>query len=573
MESDDRTGAPLATKLQPPKFSETSIQVAKGECIAPSPRQTGGIYTPPSWAGPPPSTSYYIEVMKNGSIIDTIENSVAKDHITFGRAPDNDVVLDHPSSSRLHAVLQFQQETGLAYLYDPGSTHGVMVHKKRIPANEYYRLNVGDMFKLGLSSRIYIFGGPNELLPEEGPSRLERALLQAITKRKEREEAIGKAQMQAALQKGGHATVLNVDEDGDDINWRVYAETHRLSEKQQKLADKIRKREARIQNLQNENERIRSKQHSMEDLTSGQLATLARNEEAIEKAMADLEEVEDLLSDAIRDVVHADAGRRKNKKARREEEDYSGGSDGGEDEIVYDKTKRVDVHGRNSAEEFVKDAQALVFDMEALIERKKKVEDLIHKTKGPEQKILTNTETGTDSLDAYMTDQVAAHIRRDALESLEGQLNEVVARIAQTETLLKVADPEGYYSKDGIKRTRNISSLKEKGADEERSADVADVADVKKAQDDAAKKAKARMDARRSEIAAALNQQKQEKKPASSLPFATEEENILEDLALLRDARVGMIGVGQDEDNLDGWQPPEGQKGDGQSFLNQKYGY
>ncbi len=42
-----------------------------------------------------------------------------------------------------------------------------------------------------------------------------------------------------------------------DVDWRAYAATKGLTEKQQKLADKIRKREARIQNLQREIDKIK----------------------------------------------------------------------------------------------------------------------------------------------------------------------------------------------------------------------------------------------------------------------------------------------------------------------------
>ena len=41
------------------------------------------------------------------------------------------------------------------------------------------------------------------------------------------------------------------------VDWRAYAESHTLTDKQAKLAQKLRKREARIQNLQREADKIR----------------------------------------------------------------------------------------------------------------------------------------------------------------------------------------------------------------------------------------------------------------------------------------------------------------------------
>lgn len=43
----------------------------------------------------------------------------------------------------------------------------------------------------------------------------------------------------------------------EEVDWRAYSATKGLTEKQQKLADKIRKRELRVQHLQSEVEKIK----------------------------------------------------------------------------------------------------------------------------------------------------------------------------------------------------------------------------------------------------------------------------------------------------------------------------
>lgn len=53
---------------------------------------------------------YIIEVLREGSLVNTKQVS-ERDHYKFGRTPDCDVVLEHPSASRLHAVLQYNGET------------------------------------------------------------------------------------------------------------------------------------------------------------------------------------------------------------------------------------------------------------------------------------------------------------------------------------------------------------------------------------------------------------------------------------------------------------------------------
>lgn len=41
-------------------------------------------------------------------------------------------MLEHPSSSRLHAVLQYNGETRVAYLYDANSAHGTFLNRRRV---------------------------------------------------------------------------------------------------------------------------------------------------------------------------------------------------------------------------------------------------------------------------------------------------------------------------------------------------------------------------------------------------------------------------------------------------------
>ena len=68
--------------------------------------------------------------MKNGSVVDQ-RNVDQKSHYVFGRTNACDFQLEHPSISRLHAVLQFKS-TGEAFLYDTGSAHGTFLNKQKL---------------------------------------------------------------------------------------------------------------------------------------------------------------------------------------------------------------------------------------------------------------------------------------------------------------------------------------------------------------------------------------------------------------------------------------------------------
>ena len=116
-------------------------------------------YKVPSWSGVPEDL-YSLEVLKNGCIISNIDLT-SKPFLVFGRLPNCDVSLEHPSVSRYHAVIQYKtsdssnSEKGF-YIYDLGSTHGTTVNKSRIEPKRYYRLRVGYVFKFGGSSRLFI---------------------------------------------------------------------------------------------------------------------------------------------------------------------------------------------------------------------------------------------------------------------------------------------------------------------------------------------------------------------------------------------------------------------------------
>ena len=115
-------------------------------------------YKEPSWSGVPEEL-YSLEVLKNGCIVRTIDLTSKPFHV-FGRLPNCDVSLEHPSVSRYHAVIQYKtsdtsnSEKGF-YIYDLGSTHGTIVNKSPLEPRRYYRLRVGYVFKFGGSSRLF----------------------------------------------------------------------------------------------------------------------------------------------------------------------------------------------------------------------------------------------------------------------------------------------------------------------------------------------------------------------------------------------------------------------------------
>ncbi|XP_008397898.2 kanadaptin [Poecilia reticulata] len=154
------------TKKQEVKAKAAPV---KAEMFPPLP------YTEPPWGGPPSESPYALEILKNGTIVDTV-TLTHRSYFVVGRLPVCDVSLEHPSISRYHAVIQYRGHTGEEgcvgeergfYVHDLGSTHGTVVNKNRIPPKTYIRLKVGHVLKFGGSTRLFILQGPESDEEEE----------------------------------------------------------------------------------------------------------------------------------------------------------------------------------------------------------------------------------------------------------------------------------------------------------------------------------------------------------------------------------------------------------------------
>lgn len=151
-------------------------------------------YKEPSWSGLP-SGQYNFEVLKNGSIINSIDLT-EKPYWVFGRLPTCDISMAHPTVSRHHAILQYREkvegdeEKGF-YLYDLTSTHGTFLNKVRIKPRVYVRVKVGHIIKLGCSTRNYILGGPDddaEEVSEFSVTQLKQKRLEELVNRQKEAE-------------------------------------------------------------------------------------------------------------------------------------------------------------------------------------------------------------------------------------------------------------------------------------------------------------------------------------------------------------------------------------------------
>ncbi|KAL9320704.1 hypothetical protein ACSQ67_012543 [Phaseolus vulgaris] len=119
--------------------------------------QVGGgqsTWQPPDWAIEPRPGVFYLEVLKDGQVLDRI--NLDRRRNIFGRQIQTcDFVLDHQSVSRQHAAV-IPHKSGSVYVIDLGSAHGTFVANERLTKDSPVELEVGQSLRFAASTRAYI---------------------------------------------------------------------------------------------------------------------------------------------------------------------------------------------------------------------------------------------------------------------------------------------------------------------------------------------------------------------------------------------------------------------------------
>ena len=504
--------------LAPPPRAEP-----RAEPPADASRPPAGGYEVPEWGGPS-SADFSLEVLKDGAIVDVVDCR-GRGCVTLGRTPDNDVVLEHPSSSRTHAVIQFARGAAEAFVFDNGSTHGTFVNKRRLKARVHAPVFVGDQIRFGQSSRVFVVSGAAELMPEEGLSRDERRRLRALETMSEAERT-KEHETRAELKKRDDATAGRRDVnwgmgDEDDapseseaalrlaaLDWRDHAGA--LTEKQEKQKEKIRRKEEKVRALRLESERISAKESDSTPLTQGQRVTLARNESAVEKLEEEIEDADEALNESIRASVAGGAGARgaKKKSRRRDalgsDSEDAYGSDSDDD--FYDRTASAaerrrkkaqnaqaakaekHKHARDGSRKEASAAPVAVETAATLWEKKRvaaaaleasrralaacEAKALGGATSSPEKEEKGKDTEKADDLDAFMA-SVARARDVEATASASRRVAEAETELKRLDRLLRLADPRGEFA-PGSDMQRSVERLAEaaraRAAAEEQSA-------------------------------------------------------------------------------------------------------
>ncbi|KAL6520435.1 hypothetical protein OROHE_017023 [Orobanche hederae] len=155
------------TKAAAPDVTQTAV-------VSQPLTQVGGgqsTWQPPDWAIEPRPGVYYLDVLKDGEVIDQIKLD-KKRHI-FGRQFHAcDYVLDHQSVSRQHAVV-VPHRNGSIYVIDLGSAHGTFVANERLTKDSPVELEVGQSLRFAASTRLYVLRKNDAALFPQAPQPAE----------------------------------------------------------------------------------------------------------------------------------------------------------------------------------------------------------------------------------------------------------------------------------------------------------------------------------------------------------------------------------------------------------------
>ncbi|GAP85159.1 putative smad nuclear-interacting protein [Rosellinia necatrix] len=124
-------------------------------------------HEPPEARKPPPKDQWKLFVFKGEDIIDTIPLSNRSCWLVGRDVAVVDMIAEHPSISKQHAVIQFRyierrNEYGdklgkvKPYLIDLESANGTSLNSKKAPESRYLELRDKDMIQFGQSTREYV---------------------------------------------------------------------------------------------------------------------------------------------------------------------------------------------------------------------------------------------------------------------------------------------------------------------------------------------------------------------------------------------------------------------------------
>eukprot|EP01022_Parablepharisma_sp_SALTPOND_P027986 TRINITY_DN688_c0_g1_i1.p2 TRINITY_DN688_c0_g1~~TRINITY_DN688_c0_g1_i1.p2 ORF type:complete len:693 (+),score=137.66 TRINITY_DN688_c0_g1_i1:7797-9875(+) len=420
-------------------------------------------YVEPYWSSKP-IRPYYLEIIREGVLQETISLE-SKSYYVLGRHPQCDIHVDSPSASRKHLVIQ-HKDTGGIFLYDLGSTHGTFLNRKIIPPFKYVEIHVGDHFRLGVSSKTFVVGGPEELQPKEEeeakvPERPKDAVSREaiFRKRVEQIHRLHEEREKNKLaykhsdegitwgiepddniavepEKGGETS----SEEEDELNLEAPAaeliKSQEWTEKQKGILGKLNEVEKKQEKLQKEKATLAKKAETgFEEPSQREQRRLQGIDEQMEKLKKQQNDLKTSLKSSMGGKKKKAGEEEKILKRRwRDEEDFP--SD--EDEF-YDRTKRQaeQIPEINKGELQHENYESLKAKLETLIKERQSLMDQLMQKSNSDSK---SESEKVDPLDQFMASTEKTLIE-DSREKLTTRLTKITEEINKCNAMLKYVTP------------------------------------------------------------------------------------------------------------------------------------
>ncbi|KAK2610418.1 hypothetical protein N8I77_003848 [Diaporthe amygdali] len=152
-----------------PNFGNTGALAAASNSVTQADGTTITLkyHEPPEARKPPARDDWKLFIFKGNDVVDTIELGSRSCWLVGREASIVDMVAEHPSISKQHAVVQFRHtekrnEFGdrigrvKPYLIDLESANGTELNGEKVPDRRYLELRPKDVIKFGLSTREYV---------------------------------------------------------------------------------------------------------------------------------------------------------------------------------------------------------------------------------------------------------------------------------------------------------------------------------------------------------------------------------------------------------------------------------
>jgi len=170
-------------------------------------------------------------VFKEGEALEQIP--ISRSHKTTLGRTDCTITLDHPSLSRKHAMICFQ-DLGFTII-DLASTHGTKVDGKRLQQHQPVEIRSGSMLEFGASTRNYVLRVPAAIATQIDKAKAAEEAV-AESKAKATEEA--DAQPMSKAEEKRHEAMAEIEQ----RQARMHAELLEIKAKEKiKLEDDVKK--------------------------------------------------------------------------------------------------------------------------------------------------------------------------------------------------------------------------------------------------------------------------------------------------------------------------------------------